>query len=76
MPWLETAPMEERERFVRDHREGFYAVGELCARYGVRSGRPATNGSPASRTADGKRSGIRAVPRIAVRTGSRMTSPG
>lgn len=35
MPWLETAPMEERERFVRDHREGFYAMVELCARYGV-----------------------------------------
>jgi transposase InsO family protein len=27
--------MEERERFVRDHREGFYAMVELCARYGV-----------------------------------------
>ena len=35
MPWLETVPMEERERFVRDHREGFYAMVELCARYGV-----------------------------------------
>ena len=75
MPWLETAPMEERERFVRDHREGFYAMVELCARYGV-SRKTGYNDSPVSRTAGDRRSGIRAGPRIAVRTGSPMTSPG
>ena len=35
MPWLETAPMDQRERFIRAHREGLYSMVELCARYGV-----------------------------------------
>lgn len=35
MPWLETAPMDQRERFIRTHREGYYSMTELCARYGV-----------------------------------------
>jgi len=35
MPWLETAPMEQRESFIRTHREGYYSMIELCARYGV-----------------------------------------
>jgi putative transposase len=35
MPWLETAPMDQRAQFVRDHRLGCYAVTELCARYGI-----------------------------------------
>src|SRR5260221_5097313 len=35
MPWLETAPMEERERFIRDHRLGLYTMVELSARYGI-----------------------------------------
>ena len=35
MPWMETAPVEQRERFVRDHREDLYPMTELCARYGV-----------------------------------------
>ncbi len=35
MPWLETAPMEQRERFIDDHRLGLYDMTELCARYAV-----------------------------------------
>ena len=35
MPWLETVPMQERERFVADHRRGLFPMTELCARYGV-----------------------------------------
>src|SRR2546428_8108468 len=35
MPWLETAPMEQRERFIRDHRLDLYTMTELSARYGV-----------------------------------------
>ena len=35
MPWLETSPVEQRERFIRDHRAGLYTMAELCARYAV-----------------------------------------
>jgi transposase len=35
MPWLETSPMEGRERFIRDHRLDLYPMRELCARYGI-----------------------------------------
>ena len=35
MPWLETAPVEQRERFIDDHRLGLYHMTELCARYAV-----------------------------------------
>ena len=35
MPWLETAPMEQRERFIRDERLALYTMTELCARYGI-----------------------------------------
>lgn len=35
MPWLETAPMEQRERFIADHRRALYSMTELCARYGI-----------------------------------------
>jgi transposase InsO family protein len=35
MPWLETAPMEQRERFIRDERLALYTMTELCDRYGV-----------------------------------------
>jgi len=39
MPWLETSPVEQRERFIRDHRAGLYMMTELCARYAVPSAR-------------------------------------
>ncbi len=35
MPWLETAPMDQRERFITDHQRGLYTMTELCARYGI-----------------------------------------
>src|SRR6266516_1713606 len=35
MPWLETAPMNERERFIADFRLDLYTMTELCARYNV-----------------------------------------
>ena len=35
MPWLETAPMDQRDRFITDHRHGLYSMTELCARYGI-----------------------------------------
>jgi len=35
MPWMETSPVEQRERFIRDHRLDLYAMTELCARYGI-----------------------------------------
>src|SRR5688572_1768075 len=35
MPWLETSPVEQRERFIRDHRLELYAMTELSARYGI-----------------------------------------
>ena len=35
MPWLETAPVEERARFIDDHRLGLYDMTELCARYAI-----------------------------------------
>lgn len=35
MPWLETEPVEERERFIADYRLGLYTMTELCQRYDV-----------------------------------------
>lgn len=35
MPWLETAPVEQRERFINDSRLDLYTMTELCARYNV-----------------------------------------
>lgn len=35
MPWLETAPVEERQQFIEDYQEGFHSMSELCARYGI-----------------------------------------
>ncbi|MGH7534509.1 MAG: IS481 family transposase [Gemmatimonadales bacterium] len=35
MPWLETSPVDQRERFITDHRCGLYPMTELCARYGI-----------------------------------------
>src|SRR6266478_5843657 len=35
MPWLETVPMEQRERFIRDERLALYTMTELCERYDI-----------------------------------------
>lgn len=35
MPWLETAPVEERIQFITDALSDRFTMSELCARYGV-----------------------------------------
>ena len=35
MPWMETAPMEQRERFIADDQRGHFSRAELCQRYGI-----------------------------------------
>ena len=35
MPWLETVPVEQRARFIDDHRLGLYDMTTLCARYAI-----------------------------------------
>ena len=35
MPWMETAPMEQRTAFIADYQQGLYSMTDLCARYGV-----------------------------------------
>ena len=35
MPWMETAPVEQRRQFIEDFHEGLYTMTELCARYGI-----------------------------------------
>jgi len=35
MPWLETAPMIERLKFVQDAQSDRFTMAELCARHGV-----------------------------------------
>jgi len=35
MPWLETDPMDQRLRFIRDDQRDLYDRTELCARYGI-----------------------------------------
>lgn len=35
MPWMETAPVQERIDFVGDHGRAQYTMTELCARYGI-----------------------------------------
>ena len=35
MPWLETAPVDERLQFVHDALSDRFTMSELCARYGV-----------------------------------------
>jgi putative transposase len=35
MPWKDTSPVEQREKFIRDLRFGLFSMVELCERYGV-----------------------------------------
>lgn len=35
MPWMETAPVDERLQFVSDAQSDRFTMAELCARYGV-----------------------------------------
>ena len=56
MPWTETAPMEQREHFIRDRRLALYTMTELCARYGVSR---KTGYKWLARFEDGGRQGLR-----------------
>jgi hypothetical protein len=66
MPWLETAPMEQRERFVRDHQLALYTMAELSATALV--GKRATSGWTDSIRAGVVGSAITAGRRCGVRT--------
>ena len=35
MPWMETDPMREREKFVRNAQTGLWTMTELCERHGI-----------------------------------------
>ena len=35
MPWLETAPVDQRERFISEYQHGLYDMTELCVRYSI-----------------------------------------
>ncbi len=35
MPWLETAPMQQREQFISDHSRRLFTMQELCDRYNI-----------------------------------------
>lgn len=35
MPWTETSPVDQRQRFIADVRAGLYSMTELCERYGI-----------------------------------------
>lgn len=35
MPWLETEPMCERQKFIAEMLSGLYTTSELCERYGI-----------------------------------------
>lgn len=35
MPWLETNPVLERQRFVKDLESGHWTMTDLCSRYGI-----------------------------------------
>lgn len=64
MPWLETDPMDQRTRFLADHRQDLYAMAELCDRYGIsrKTGYSGSRGMP------------RGVRDCAAGVGSRITA--
>lgn len=35
MPWQETSPVDQRDRFITDSQRGLFSMTELCARYGI-----------------------------------------
>ena len=73
MPWMETSPVQQRERFIRDHRLELYAVAELCARYGI--SRKIGYKWLARFEEGGRGCGIAVERRIIVRIASRERSP-
>ena len=55
MPWLETNPVLERQRFVKDVESGHWTMSELCVRYGISRAWPtrairSDNGAPFAST--------------------------
>src|SRR5213593_2121516 len=60
MPWLETAPVDERERFIADYRLELYTMADLCARYNV-SRKTGYKWSTVRRRADAPRCAIGAA---------------
>ena len=74
MPWLETSPVEQRERFIRDHRLELYTMAELCARYGISRKTGYKWLDALRRRRAGRACGIAAARRIDVRTASRTRS--
>ena len=35
MPWTETSPVEQREKFIADLHRGLYSMTDLCERYSI-----------------------------------------
>lgn len=70
MPWMETSPVEQRERFIRDHRLELYTMAELCARYGISR---KTGYKWLERFEDGGRQGLRDRSRAPHRCPHRIT---
>lgn len=35
MPWQETSPVDQRDRFITEYLRGLFSMTELCARYGI-----------------------------------------
>ena len=71
MPWMETSPVEQRERFIRDHQLALYTMAELCARYGISR---KTGYKWRERFEDAGRQGLR--DRSGRRIDARIASPG
>ena len=65
MPWRETSAMEERIRFVKDHRSGVFEMRELCGRYGIsrKTGYKWLQGVGRRRDAGSRAPGFEAAPR-------------
>jgi transposase len=70
MPWLETSPVEQRERFIRDHRAGLYMMTELCARYDVS---PKTGYKWLERFDEAGRRGLQEIASVLVGDRQRIT---
>ena len=66
VPWLETAPMDERLQFIQVALSDRFRMSELCARYGI-SRRIGTSGSSGTPRRDGADSRTEVAPRISVR---------
>jgi hypothetical protein len=73
MPWLETAPVDERIRFIQDALSDRFTMSELCARYGGVGG-SATSGLRGTRRVAAD-CAIAVGHRTTARIGSTRSSP-